>query len=142
MTKATDLSLVIQRDDAMGQRCSQSGCDQLVWCFWGGIACRRRARGGILGSSHNGLLTQVLWSEPGGSSYLPFGSPAVYYTFYMATIDDIQKRRGRPAVGVTPMLTFRSPPELTARIDAFAEHQQLARSEAIRRLVEKGLKAK
>jgi len=37
------------------------------------------------------------------------------------------------------MLTFRSPPELTSRIEAFAEKVEQPRSEAIRRLVEKGL---
>ena len=40
------------------------------------------------------------------------------------------------------MLNFRSPSELTARIDAWIAAQpepQLSRSEAIRRLIEKGL---
>jgi len=49
------------------------------------------------------------------------------------------KKRGRPATGKDPMLSFRSPPELTARIDAYAEREGLPRSGAIRRLVEKGL---
>lgn len=52
---------------------------------------------------------------------------------------DIPKKRGRPATGKDPMLTFRSPPELTSRIEAFAEKVEQPRSEAIRRLVEKGL---
>ena len=55
---------------------------------------------------------------------------------------DIPKKRGRPATGKDPMLTFRSPPELTAEIEAFAEQIEKPRSEAIRRLVEKGLGAK
>ena len=38
-----------------------------------------------------------------------------------------------------PVLTFRSPPELTAQIENFAEGIGAPRSEAIRRLVEKGL---
>jgi len=37
------------------------------------------------------------------------------------------------------MVGFRSPPELTARIDAYAEGQGLPRAKAIRQLVEKGL---
>lgn len=37
------------------------------------------------------------------------------------------------------MVGFRSPPELTARIDAYAESEGVPRSQAIRRLVEKGL---
>lgn len=37
------------------------------------------------------------------------------------------------------MLTFRSPVELTARIEAFAQSIGEPRSAAIRRLVEKGL---
>jgi len=48
-------------------------------------------------------------------------------------------KRGRPATGKDPMLGFRSPPELTAQIDGFAEKQSIPRSQAIRRLVEKGL---
>lgn len=39
------------------------------------------------------------------------------------------------------MLTFRSPPALTARIESYAERIEEPRSEAIRRLVEKGLEA-
>jgi hypothetical protein len=37
------------------------------------------------------------------------------------------------------MLTFRSPPELTARIDAYAQRNEMPRSGAIRRLVETAL---
>lgn len=37
------------------------------------------------------------------------------------------------------MLTFRCPPSLTAKIEAYAEEQGIPRSEAIRRLVDKGL---
>jgi hypothetical protein len=57
----------------------------------------------------------------------------------MAVNKDIPKKRGRPATGKDPMLTFRSPPELTARIEDFAERIATPRSEAIRRLVEHGL---
>jgi predicted DNA-binding protein len=53
-----------------------------------------------------------------------------------------QKKRGRPATGTDPMIGFRSSSELTERIDAFAHKENLSRSKAIRRLVEKGLAAK
>lgn len=51
------------------------------------------------------------------------------------------KKRGRPATGKDPMVGFRSPPELTARIDSYARREDIPRSAAIRRLVEKGLDA-
>jgi predicted DNA-binding protein len=54
---------------------------------------------------------------------------------------DIPKKRGRPATGKDPMLTFRSPPDLTERIEGYADKIKQPRSEAIRRLVEKGLDA-
>jgi hypothetical protein len=51
------------------------------------------------------------------------------------------KKRGRPATGKDPMIGFRSAPEFTARIDAWAAAQPDAppRSEAIRLLIEIGL---
>ena len=59
--------------------------------------------------------------------------------FIVTVNKDIPKKRGRPATGKDPMLTFRSPEQLTARIEAFAEQIDKPRSEAIRQLVEKGL---
>lgn len=58
-----------------------------------------------------------------------------------STKKDMPKRRGRPATGKDPMVGFRSPLELTNRIDRFAEKHGVARAEAIRRLVEQGLNA-
>jgi hypothetical protein len=54
------------------------------------------------------------------------------------------KRRGRPATGKAPTRTLRLTDEFIAKVDAWAEHQadEPGRSEAIRRLVELGLKAK
>jgi hypothetical protein len=49
------------------------------------------------------------------------------------------KKKGRPATGKDPVLTFRSPPELTAQIEVYAADAGLPRSAAIRRLVEMGL---
>jgi hypothetical protein len=51
-----------------------------------------------------------------------------------------QKKRGRPATG-HKLVALRFTPDALARIDAWAAEHDLAenRSEAIRRLVEKGL---
>jgi len=53
-----------------------------------------------------------------------------------------QKKRGRPATGRDPVSAVRLPIELTASVDGWAESREISRSEAIRRLVELGLKAK
>lgn len=50
------------------------------------------------------------------------------------------KKRGRPATGRDPLIGFRAPPSLVVKLDAYAEREGLKRSEAIRRLVEEGLK--
>jgi hypothetical protein len=60
----------------------------------------------------------------------------------MRAVRDIPKKRGRPATGKDPMLTFRVPADLRDRIDNYAEDHVLPRSEALRRLVKKGLAAK
>ena len=54
------------------------------------------------------------------------------------------KRRGRPATGKDPMMGFRASPILRASIIEWAERQPDAPglSEAARRLIEIGLKAK
>jgi hypothetical protein len=49
---------------------------------------------------------------------------------------------GRPATGRDPVSAVRLPTGLTSQIDEWAEQYQVSRSEAIRRLVEIGLKAK
>jgi Ribbon-helix-helix protein, copG family len=56
----------------------------------------------------------------------------------------ILKKRGRPATGNAPSRTFRLTDEFIAALDAWAAKQDDAptRSEAIRRLVELGLKKK
>jgi hypothetical protein len=53
-----------------------------------------------------------------------------------------QKRRGRPATGRDPVSAVRLPVELTSAVDKWAEDHEASRSEAIRRLVELGLKAR
>jgi len=59
----------------------------------------------------------------------------------MSSINAKQKKRGRPATGMDPMIGARFPSELTARIDAWASAHSTSRSEAIRRLVEQALAA-
>jgi predicted DNA-binding protein len=49
---------------------------------------------------------------------------------------------GRPATGTDPSRTFRLSDEFMADLEAWAEANGVTRSEAIRRLVEIGLKAK
>lgn len=53
-----------------------------------------------------------------------------------------KKRRGRPATGKDPVTAIRLSPEIRQAVDAWATKQKDApsRSEAIRRLVELGLK--
>jgi hypothetical protein len=54
------------------------------------------------------------------------------------------KKRGRPATGVDPFVGVRFPAKMLDTIDAWAAKagDDVSRSEAIRRLVELGLKAK
>jgi predicted DNA-binding protein len=49
---------------------------------------------------------------------------------------------GRPATGTDPSRTFRLSDEFMADLEAWASANGVTRSEAIRRLVEIGLKAK
>jgi hypothetical protein len=53
-----------------------------------------------------------------------------------------KKRRGRPATGKDPLLTVRAPKTIIQEIEDWAATHDLSRSEAVRRLVELGLKAK
>lgn len=53
------------------------------------------------------------------------------------------KKRGRPATGKDPLMGFRASPEMRAAVERWAEDEldQPTLSEAIRRLVQIGLKA-
>jgi len=53
-----------------------------------------------------------------------------------------KKRRGRPATGKDPHIAARMPPALIAEVEAWAAANDTTRSDAFRRLVEIGLKAK
>jgi hypothetical protein len=52
------------------------------------------------------------------------------------------KKLGRPATGTEPLYGLRISDELMGRIEKWAKENYATRSEAIRRLVELGLKAK
>lgn len=49
------------------------------------------------------------------------------------------KKRGRPATGKDPMVGLRIEPGLHARVDEWGSRNDISRSEAIRRLLEKAL---
>jgi hypothetical protein len=69
---------------------------------------------------------------------LPIGLNFLYDLFSMKSISDIpKKKRGRPATGKDPMLTFRAPPETIAALDAAAsaDAEAPSRSELVRRIV-------
>jgi len=51
-----------------------------------------------------------------------------------------KKRLGRPRTGITPLVAFRPPQQLIDAIDAWAAAAEVSRSEAMRRLIEAGLK--
>jgi hypothetical protein len=72
---------------------------------------------------------------------LPLGSQLRYYPFMRKSIKVIPKKRGRPATGKDPVTALRLSPELRSAIDTWRAAQPDAptRSEAIRRLLEKGL---
>jgi Arc/MetJ-type ribon-helix-helix transcriptional regulator len=53
-----------------------------------------------------------------------------------------KKKRGRPATGRDPHVTARMPQSIIDQIERWALSNDASRSEAIRRLVELGLKAK
>src|SRR5262249_8250309 len=63
------------------------------------------------------------------------------YNPYPMSIKVIPKKRGRPATGKDPLLSFRAPPELRRDIDKWRKRQpdRPSRSEAIRQLLERGL---
>jgi hypothetical protein len=52
------------------------------------------------------------------------------------------KKRGRPATGKDPLISARVPAAIVTSIEAWGAMKGVTRSEAIRRLVELGLKAR
>jgi Ribbon-helix-helix protein, copG family len=73
------------------------------------------------------------------------GSPRPGFTLYAIMSKSIsvkRKKPGRPATGTEPLYGVRIADELMGRIEKWAKDNSASRSEAIRRLVELGLKAK
>jgi Ribbon-helix-helix protein, copG family len=54
----------------------------------------------------------------------------------------VDKKRGRPATGKRPAISARVSEESFAGVEAWARQRKISHSEAIRQLVELGLKAK
>jgi len=52
------------------------------------------------------------------------------------------KKKGRPATGIGTMIGVRLQPDQLSALDSWIEHQpdELTRPEAVRRLIERGLK--
>ena len=77
-----------------------------------------------------------------GKFPLPFGLHFMYDRYMSKSITVRQKKRGRPATGHDPMFSFRIPEALIAEVDEWGAAQEppLTRSEAVRRLIEKGVK--
>ncbi len=84
----------------------------------------------------------MAWVRAGAEADFP--SSLLCYTKSMRTIPVKQKVMGRPRTGITPLMGFRADPVIRASIVRWAEKQpdMPSLSEAIRRLVELGLKAK
>jgi hypothetical protein len=82
--------------------------------------------------------------EPRESFRLPFGLLFCYTKIMKRTRNAKQKVLGRPRTGITPLMGFRADARTRAAIVKWAEAQadRPSLSEAIRRLVEMGLKAK
>ena len=60
----------------------------------------------------------------------------------MKSISAKQKKRGRPATGISPMIGIRMSVPDIACIDRWASENNVSRSKAIRLLIERGLKKK
>jgi len=74
---------------------------------------------------------------------LVFQAGMLYYVFMQPSKKNVvRKRPGRPATGQDPVTAIRLSKEMRAAVGAWAETHDLGRSEAIRRLVELGLKSK
>ena len=72
-------------------------------------------------------------------------SPRLAFTLYVIMAKSIsvkRKKAGRPATGTEPLYGVRIADALMKQIMDWAKIQDASRSEAIRRLVELGLKAK
>ena len=72
-------------------------------------------------------------------------SPRLAFTLYVIMAKSItvkRKKAGRPATGTEPLYGVRISDDLMGQIQKWGRENSATRSEAIRRLVEIGLKAK
>ena len=72
-------------------------------------------------------------------------SPRLAFTLYVIMAKSItvkRKKAGRPATGTEPLYGVRISDDLMGQIQKWGRENSATRSEAIRRLVELGLKAK
>lgn len=58
-----------------------------------------------------------------------------------ASIKKVIRKKGRPATGTDPMLAGRVPASLIKAVEVWAAKMDVSKSEAIRRLIQKGLEA-
>jgi hypothetical protein len=107
-------------------------------CLW--VACKARGQPGPFG------FDSVVVRVRAGAEVSAFPRLAFMVLHFMAKSNQVvpKKRRGRPATGRDPVTAIRLSKELRATVDKWAASQddEPGRSEAIRRLVEIGLKAK
>ena len=92
--------------------------------------------------SHCDLMTRVVRVRAGREVH---ASPRLTFTVYRNMKKPIKvdrKRRGRPPTGRATLVSSRFPGEVVAAVEAWAVAKQTTRSDAIRRLVEIGLKVK
>src|SRR5450755_3934994 len=84
----------------------------------------------------------VAWVRAGAEATT---SPRLDFTLYVIMAKSItvkRKKPGRPATGTEPLYGVRISDDLMGQIQKWGRENSATRSEAIRRLVELGLKAK
>src|SRR6267378_517163 len=94
------------------------------------------------GSLGHGINLRLAWARAGAEVH---ASPRLAFTLYVIMAKSItvkRKKAGRPATGTEPLYGLRISDELMGQIQKWGRENSATRSEAIRRLVELGLKAK
>jgi hypothetical protein len=71
---------------------------------------------------------------------LPLGSLSMYNRVMVKSNPVKQRRRGPRPTGINPIMAFRPLPPLRASIEAYAKANDVSVSDAMRRLIEAGLK--
>jgi hypothetical protein len=120
-----------QEGVGMAQRVGQSWIGKVVKAGWGYDR--------NVGSLGHGF-TPLAWVRAGLEVD---ASPRLAFTLYVIMAKSItvkRKKPGRPATGTEPLYGVRISDELMGRIQKWGTENSASRSEAIRRLVELGLK--